>query len=282
MAETEPLEDPIDGQADVPVEDPIEGQAEYPSDEQPAAPIEDRPVERPLVVDVRNLTVDFEVYSRKPGAERGSIGTRKKIAFRALEDISFQVHEGERVAIIGSNGAGKSTLLSAIAGLIPIESGSVHVRSRPVLLGVGAILDKRLTGRENILLGCIAMGMTTHEAHDATDDIIDFSGLGKNIDLPMRGYSSGMKARLQFSIAMSRRPDILILDEALAVGDRAFRKRSIDAMRNKIDGAGTLFFVSHQPGQIRKTCERAIWLEDGRMRADGTVEEILDQYDDES
>jgi teichoic acid transport system ATP-binding protein len=197
----------------------------------------------------------------------------------AVRGVSMVAREGEAIALIGRNGSGKSTLLRAIAGLIPAESGHVYTAGRPSLLGVNAALMRTLTGEENILLGCMAMGMTREEALARRDWIVDFADLGEFIAYPMDTYSSGMAARLRFAIAASTSHEILMIDEALATGDAEFRRRSEQRIMELREEAGTVFLVSHSLGVVRLTCNRAVWLEKGRVVMDGEANEVVDAYE---
>jgi teichoic acid transport system ATP-binding protein len=202
----------------------------------------------------------------------------------AVKGVSFVAYRGEAVGLIGSNGSGKSTLLRAIAGLLPIErGGGLYAAGQPSLLGVNAALMSDISGERNVELGCLAMGMTPAEVKERTADIIEFSGINERGDfasLPMKTYSSGMAARLRFSIAAAKKHDVLLIDEALATGDAKFRKRSEQRVRELREEAGTVFLVSHSEQSIRDTCERTIWLESGEIRADGPTEEILAMYEE--
>ncbi|WP_335984650.1 ABC transporter ATP-binding protein, partial [Streptomyces sp. CA2R106] len=171
----------------------------------------------------------------------------------------------------------KSTLLRAIAGLLPPESGRIYTDGQPSLLGVNAALMNDLTGGTNVILGGLAMGMSREEVRSRYKGIVDFSGInekGDFISLPMRTYSSGMAARLRFSIAAAKDHDVLMIDEALATGDRSFQRRSEERIRELRKEAGTVFLVSHSNKSIRDTCERAIWLEHGVMLMDGPTEDV--------
>ena len=198
---------------------------------------------------------------------------------RALHGVSFDVHEGESVGVIGSNGSGKSTLMSALAGLQPATSGEILVSDEPKLLGVGAVLIPHASGFRNIRLGLLALGLTAEEADERVDEIIEFTDLGEAIERPLNTYSSGMRARLHFAIATAVAPRILLIDEALAVGDRAFRVKSNRRIEQVLAGAGTLMMVSHSLGEIRRQCTRVIWIERGLVRADGPAADVLDSYD---
>ena len=200
----------------------------------------------------------------------------------AIKGVSFVAYKGEAIGLIGTNGSGKSTLLRAIAGLLPVEKGAIYAAGQPSLLGVNAALMNDLPGERNVVLGCLAMGMSPAQVKSQVRDIIDFSGINERGDfssLPMRTYSSGMAARLRFSIAAAKKHDVLLIDEALATGDAKFRRRSEQRVRDLRAEAGTVFLVSHSEQSIRDTCERSIWLESGLIRADGPTEDVLKEYE---
>ncbi|MFG2295259.1 ABC transporter ATP-binding protein [Streptomyces sp. NPDC048603] len=200
----------------------------------------------------------------------------------AVRGVSFTAYKGEAIGLIGSNGSGKSTLLRAVAGLQPVASGRVWSQGQPSLLGVNAALMNDLTGERNVILGGLAMGMTRQRIRDRYAEIVDFSGVnekGDFISLPMRTYSSGMAARLRFSIAAAKNHDVLMIDEALATGDARFQRRSQARIEELRKEAGTVFLVSHGIGTIRETCDRAIWLERGELRMDGPAAEVCDAYE---
>jgi teichoic acid transport system ATP-binding protein len=234
-----------------------------------------------LTIRVRNLRVDYEIFSERRAALRKRLVTRQgpgRSLVHALKGVSFDAFEGDAVGVIGSNGSGKSTLLASVGGLLTPSAGRVLVAEEPKLLGVGATLLPAASGYRNIRLGCLALGMSAADVEDRVDEIIEFTELGEAIHRPLRTYSSGMRARLHFAIATSVRPKILLIDEALGVGDRRFRKKSAERIRELLDGAGTLMFVSHGLPEIRRQCNRAIWIEKGVLRADGGVDETIDQY----
>jgi teichoic acid transport system ATP-binding protein len=201
----------------------------------------------------------------------------------AVKGVSFTAYQGEAVGLIGSNGSGKSTLLRAVAGLLPTDRGRIYTAGQPSLLGVNAALFQDLSGERNVVLGCLAMGMNVAEVKQRTPEIIEFSGINERGDfssLPMKTYSSGMGARLKFSIAAARSHDVLMIDEALATGDALFRRKSEDRVRELREGAGTVFLVSHSLSSIRDTCTRVIWLESGLIRMDGPTDEVTAAYEE--
>lgn len=236
------------------------------------------------------------IYKIHKGATGGTtpVSALKRIVSRtnapnirevhAVKGVSFTAYEGEAIGLIGSNGSGKSTLLRAIAGLLPPARGAVYTQGQPSLLGVNAALLNDLSGERNVVLGCLAMGMTPEEVKRLAPEIIEFSGINERGDfasLPMRTYSSGMGARLRFAISSAKKHDVLLIDEALATGDRKFRARSEQRVRELRDSAGTVFLVSHSIGSIRDTCERTIWLESGVLRMDGPTDEVCDAYENQ-
>mgnify|MGYP001420635782 CR=1 FL=1 len=245
---------------------------------------DDDPVdERVPVVIVDDLHVKYRVFASGRAAKDARSGmlkvTRGIREVHALKGVTFVAYENESIGVIGSNGSGKSTLMRALTGLTPPAAGAVYARSRPNLLGVGAALLPALSGSRNIVLGGLAMGFAKAEVEEMREDIGEFAELGDSLDLPMRTYSSGMQARLKFAIAAARTHDILIIDEALAVGDRRFRKRSEARIREIRDEAGTIFLVSHSMGSIRGTCERTIWINKGVLEMDGPTDEVVKAYE---
>jgi teichoic acid transport system ATP-binding protein len=235
----------------------------------------------PLSISVRDLYLDYEIFEDRRAAIRERLvkrqGTGRSVV-KALRGVSFDIAQGESVGIIGSNGSGKSTLLAAVAGLLPPTSGEILVSDEPKLLGVGATLLPAATGWRNIRIGCLALGMSSDELDSRIREIGEFTDLGEALDRPLRTYSSGMRARLHFSIATAVQPKILLIDEALAVGDQAFKKKSTHRIEALLEGAGTLLLVSHSLDEIRRQCTRAIWIEQGTMRGDGPARRILNLY----
>uniref|UniRef100_A0A7V6CDH7 ABC transporter ATP-binding protein n=1 Tax=Thermodesulfobacterium geofontis TaxID=1295609 RepID=A0A7V6CDH7_9BACT len=196
-----------------------------------------------------------------------------------LKEISFEISQGECVGFIGRNGVGKSTLLSLIAGVLKPDSGKIFVKGKvSPLLELGAGFHPDLTGRENIILNSILLGMTKEEAFAKISSIIEFSGIKDFIDQPIRTYSSGMVARLAFSVIAHLDPDILLIDEVLAVGDIEFQKKSFNKILEFKQKGITMVLVSHDLENIKKLCDRAIWLEDGKIKMDGNPEEVVEEY----
>ena len=197
----------------------------------------------------------------------------------ALRDVCLSVEEGSVVGIVGRNGAGKTTLLKTVARIVRPTTGVVRVRGRVgALLEVGTGFHPELTGRENVYLNGVVLGMTRREVSRRFADIVEFSGVEPFLDTPLKRYSSGMHMRLAFAVAAHIDPDVLIVDEVLAVGDAEFRERCLGRMSDIAREGRTVLFVSHDSGAVAQLCTRAVWLDEGRVRADGSVDEILDLY----
>ncbi|MBZ5593928.1 MAG: ABC transporter ATP-binding protein [Acidobacteriia bacterium] len=206
-------------------------------------------------------------------------GSRER--FVALRNISFRIPRGQTVGVVGVNGAGKSTLLSLVAGLCPPDEGAVTVRGRvSPLLQLGAGFHSDLTGTENVHLNAALLGFTPEKTAESFDQIVEFSGIGPFIDQPARTYSSGMTMRLAFSIAIHGDPDVLIIDEVLAVGDQAFQVKCMDKIQQFRKQGKTLLFVSHSTGAVQKLCERALWLDRGELMMDGNAADVAAAYED--
>lgn len=206
-------------------------------------------------------------------------GKMKYEEFWALRDVSFDIQKGEVIGIIGNNGAGKSTLLKIISGILKPTGGSVEVYGNIVpMLELGSGFDHDLTGRENVFLNGAILGYSEAFLKEKYDEIVAFSELGKFIDVPLRNYSSGMMMRLAFSVATVVNPDILIVDEILAVGDADFQAKSKARMLELMGGGTTVLFVSHSIEQIREMCDRVIWLEHGQVKMIGKTNEVCDSY----
>jgi ABC-type polysaccharide/polyol phosphate transport system ATPase subunit len=196
-----------------------------------------------------------------------------------LTGFNLDVHPGEAVALIGSNGSGKSTLLRMIAGIYQPTTGSVETRGKvAAVIELGAGFHPELTGKENVELYGAVMGLTRRQVHDRFDDILAFADIGDFISMPVKYYSSGMHARLAFAVTVCVEPDILLLDEVLAVGDQDFREKCIDRLKTFQHQGGTLVVVSHDLDTVRSICTRGVWIEKGVVMASGPVEEVIGMY----
>lgn len=242
-------------------------------------------MEEKNVISVSDLGVKFHLSEQKVDNLKEYVIRILKRQMRykefwALKEVSFSVKRGERVAILGLNGAGKSTLLKVIAGVLKATEGKVTKSGVLVpLLELGAGFDPQYTGAENIFLYGAMLGYSKAFLKEKYDEIVAFSELGDFIHVPLKNYSSGMRARLGFSIATLVEPDILILDEVLSVGDAKFRKKSEKRIKEMFDKGITVLFVSHSLPQVRSLCTRAIWLEGGHVVEDGPVEEVADHFE---
>lgn len=200
--------------------------------------------------------------------------------FYALQNISFTAEAGDVIGLMGVNGSGKSTLSNIISGVIPPTSGKVVTKGQTSLIAIASGLNNQLTGRENIELKCLMLGFTKKQIKEMEPEIIEFADIGKFIDQPVKKYSSGMKSRLGFAISVTVNPDILVIDEALSVGDKVFAEKSKQKMFEFKELGKTIFFVSHSMGQIKEFCEKALWLEYGEIKQFGTVAEVLPKYEE--
>lgn len=201
--------------------------------------------------------------------------------FWALKDISFDIHKGEAFGLVGFNGAGKSTMLKAVAGVLKPTKGSITVNgSIAPLIELGAGFDPDLTARENVYMNGAILGYSIPYMKDCYQEIIDFSELQDFADVPIKNFSSGMYARLGFAIATTVKPDILIVDEILAVGDYKFQKKCQERISKLMDGETTVLLVSHSTETIKQFCDRAAWLEHGMLKAIGPADEICDRYEE--
>ncbi|NOW06515.1 ABC transporter ATP-binding protein [Clostridium beijerinckii] len=208
-------------------------------------------------------------------------GKLKYEKFHALNNVSFEIKKGEVVGIIGHNGAGKSTVLKVISGILKPTKGNVRINGNIVpMLELGSGFDHDLTGRENIFLNGAILGYSKEFLLEKYDEIVEFSELGKFIDVPIRNYSSGMLMRLAFSVATVVNPEVLIVDEILSVGDANFQEKSKKRMLELMSGGTTVLFVSHSLQQIREMCSKVVWLDHGEVKMIGNTKEICDQYED--
>jgi teichoic acid transport system ATP-binding protein len=240
--------------------------------------------EQQYAVKVDNLSITYKTtFERKPtlrtALKRFGRGERAVKEVRAIRDVSFEVTSGTAMGIIGANGAGKSTLMRAMAGILPPTSGSIEVWGRAsTLLALGVGFNNALSGRENIILGGLASGLSRKEVDERADAIAEWTELGDFIDMPMRTYSSGMSARVGFSVAVHMEPDILMIDEALSTGDAHFREKANAKMAELRESARAMFLVSHGLGSIKEMCNDAIWLDHGELMMRGDPEDVVDAY----
>jgi teichoic acid transport system ATP-binding protein len=229
---------------------------------------------------LKNVTKKYKLYA-KPSERILDILLPKSYGedFYALSGVDFEANKGDVVGFVGINGSGKSTLSNIIAGIVPETSGSVHVNGQAALIAVSSGLKNDLTGRENIELKCLMLGFTPKEIKDMEQEIIEFAELERFIDQPVKSYSSGMKSRLGFSISVNINPDILIIDEALSVGDSAFADKCLQKMNEFKAQDKTMIFVSHSIGQMKEFCDKILWLEFGQVKEYGLVGEVLPKYE---
>jgi len=227
-----------------------------------------------VTVAARDVHRSYRV--KRDGTE---IGIGKTIeTVDALKGISLLAHRGESIGVLGRNGAGKSTLFRLLAGADSATSGTILTSSKPKLLSVNAALQSGATGRENIKLGLLAMGLKPADVSKRVDDIAKWADVENAVDRPLSTYSSGMRSRLVFGISTSVQREILLIDEALSTGDRAFQERAKQRMRELVESSGTVFLVSHGRGTVTELCNRAIWLHDGEIVSDGPADEVTRLY----
>ena len=237
-----------------------------------------------VMVDVDHVTIRFNLASQKVDnlKEYFIKLVKKELMFQeflAVQDVSFQVREGEAWGLIGTNGSGKSTMLKAISGIMKPYKGSITLRGNVApLIELGAGFDTECTARENIFLNGCVLGHSKKFMEEHFDEIVEFEEIEKFLDSPIKNYSSGMKARLGFSVATMIKPDILIVDEVLAVGDYKFRQKCMKRMEELLSGGTTLLYVSHNIDEVKRLCDHAIWLDHGVMRMAGEVNEVCDAY----
>ncbi len=236
------------------------------------------------MVEVSDVTMKFhmnndKIMSLKEFVTASLRGKVKYEEFTALDSVSFQVKKGETLGLIGRNGAGKSTILKVISGILKPTSGKVISHGNIVpMLELGSGFDMDLTGKENIYLNGAILGYSEEFLRSKYDEIVEFSELGDFINNPIRNYSSGMLARLAFSVATVVKPDVLIVDEILSVGDASFQEKSRKRMTELMGGGTTVLFVSHNLEQIREMCSHVVWLEQGKVKMFGRTDEVCDAY----
>lgn len=237
-------------------------------------------------VEVQNVSKTFRVYHDRNQSIKASVlkgGRAKYEEFWALRDVSLEVEQGETFGLLGLNGSGKSTLLKCIAGILQPNSGTVASRGRmAAMLEVGSGFHPELTGRENIYLNAAILGMGDNEVDRKLDSIIEFAGVERFIDHPVKNYSSGMYVRLGFAVAIHTEPDLMLVDEVLAVGDKDFQAKCLQKFDDLKAEGKTVVVVSHSMGTMRTFCDRAAWLENGELQAVGTASDIVDRYTGEA
>ncbi len=237
-----------------------------------------------VMIDVQNVAIRFNLASQKVDnlKEYFIRMLKRELMFQeffALKGVSFQVRKGEAWGLIGANGSGKSTMLKTISGILKPYRGSVSVNgSIAPLIELGAGFDQELTARENIFLNGCVLGHSEKFMWEHFDEIVDFAELHEFLDSPLKNYSSGMRARLGFSIATMVKPDILIVDEILAVGDYKFRQKCEKRMRELLSGGTTLLYVSHSIEEVKRLCDHALWLDRGEMRMQGAADAVCEAY----
>lgn len=240
--------------------------------------------DKKVVIDVDHVTVRFNLATQKIDNLKEYFVklVKKELMFQeflALKDVSFKVREGEAWGLIGTNGSGKSTMLKAISGILEPYKGSITVNgSIAPLIELGAGFDPEMTARENIYLNGCVLGHTEKFMEEHFDEIVEFAELEQFLDSPLKNFSSGMAARLGFSIATMVKPDILIVDEILSVGDYKFRQKCEQRMNELLSGGTTLLFVSHSIEEVERICDHAIWIDKGVARMQGEVKEVCDAY----
>lgn len=241
-------------------------------------------MEKNFILNVNDVSMEFRLISEKIDSAKDYFIKRVKNKievkrFRALSNVSFQVQRGEVFGVIGYNGAGKSTLLKVISGILKPTQGNVErVGSVAPLIELGAGFDNQLSGKENIYLNGLLLGLSKRYLSEKMEEIIKFAELEEFIHTPLKNYSSGMKARLGFSIATSVSPDLLIVDEVLSVGDIRFKKKCEDKIKSMVESGTTVLFVSHSINQVKALCNRVLWLEKGKVREIGVAEEVCSRF----
>jgi teichoic acid transport system ATP-binding protein len=258
------------------VPEPGAGEPELDRDHKYAISVQDVHITYRTIVDPRANTIRHTLtqFGRK-----GGTGGRKVREIKAVRGISLDVPHGSILGIIGANGAGKSTLMRAIAGILPPTSGQIVVNGRiSTLLALGVGFNGQLSGRENVILGGLAAGLSRRQVYERFQDIADWAELDEAIDMPMKAYSSGMYGRLAFAVSTHMEPDVLLVDEALSTGDAHFRRKSYDKMQQLVAEARTIVIVSHGIGAIREMCDDCVWIHKGEIVRHGAPDDVTAEY----
>jgi teichoic acid transport system ATP-binding protein len=227
----------------------------------------------------KNVTKKYKMYNKSSEKLKDLfVPDRYGEDFYALQHINFTADEGDVIGVVGVNGAGKSTLSNLITGIVPETSGKIEIKGEASLIAIASGLNNQLSGRDNIELKCLMLGFSKKKIHALMPDIIEFADIGNFVDQPVKNYSSGMKSRLGFAISVNVDPDVLVIDEALSVGDQTFADKCMNKMNEFKEKGKTIFFISHSIGQVKKFCQKVMWLEAGEIKAYGAADEIIPQY----